>query len=71
MPAIYTRSTSSVTWSLPCQCGYLDLVAGGLVFLPVDASMGASVPTDHVLVQLLWNVEIGHADQVTAVLRGG
>lgn len=48
---------------------YLDLVAGGLVLLPVDADVGAAVPSHHVLVELLGHVQVSHADQVTAVLE--
>ena len=42
----------------------------GRGFLADEASGGEWVPTNGIVVRVLWHVEIGHADQVTAVLRG-
>lgn len=47
---------------------YLDLVAGGLVSLSAGPSLSSPVAPDHVLIQLLWDVQVGHSNQVTAML---
>lgn len=50
---------------------HLDLIAGRLVLLSVDACMSAPMSSHHILIELLGNVEVGHPDQITAVLEDG
>lgn len=35
----------------------------------VDACMSAAMSSHHILIELLGNVEVGHPDQITAVLE--
>lgn len=49
---------------------YFDLVAGGLVSLPVGASLSSAVASHHVLIQLLRDIQVCHPNQVTAMLQG-
>lgn len=48
---------------------YLDLVTGRLVLLSVHPRLEPPVPAHHVLVELLGDVQVRHADQIAAVLR--
>lgn len=48
---------------------HLDLVAGGLVSLPVGPSLSSAVASNHILIQLLGDIQIRHANQVAAMLQ--
>lgn len=47
----------------------LDLIAGGLVSLSVGTSLSSAVAPNHILIELLGDIQICHTNQVTAVLR--
>lgn len=48
---------------------YLDLVAGGFVSLPAGPSLSSAVAPNHILIQLLGDIQIRHTNQVTAMLQ--
>lgn len=48
---------------------YLDLVAGGLVSLPVGPGLSSAVAPHHILIQLLRDIQVCHSNQVTAMLQ--
>lgn len=48
---------------------YLDLVAGGLVSLPVGSGLSPAMASHHVLIQLLGDIQVCHPNQVTAMLQ--
>lgn len=48
---------------------YLDLVAGGFVSLPAGPSLSSAVAPNHILIQLLRDIQIRHTNQVTAMLQ--
>lgn len=47
---------------------YLDLVAGGFVPLPVGPSLSSAMSPNHVLIQLLRDIQVCHPNQVAAML---
>lgn len=49
---------------------YLDLVAGGFVPLPVGPSLSSAMSPNHVLIQLLRDIQVCHPNQVAAMLWG-
>lgn len=48
---------------------YLDLVAGGFVSLSAGPSLSSAVAPNHILIQLLGDIQIRHTNQVTAMLQ--
>lgn len=73
--ALLDKQQPVICWSSIKNNGFfrldlhLDLVAGGLVSLSVGPSLSSAVAPNHVLIELLGDVQIRHTDQVTAVLR--
>lgn len=49
----------------------LDLIAGGLVSLSVGPGLSSAVAPNHILIELLGDIQIRHTNQVAAVLRAG
>lgn len=48
---------------------YLDLVAGRLMSLPVGPGLCSAVAPNHILIQLLRDIQVCHSNQVTAMLQ--
>lgn len=48
---------------------YLDLIAWRLVSLPAGSSLSSAVTPHHILVQLFWDIQVCHSNQVTAMLK--